>query len=108
MDTTPFRKVAAERTSRPIILPGRQKATRDLGTLNYCNTSSFLGAFSYFLKSAYYLRHVRPSVRMYQRAAATGQISVKFDSVDVYENTAKNLQNLVKNGQKYRALYMKT
>jgi hypothetical protein len=49
------------------------------------------------------------SVRLsaYINAAVTGRISVKFDSVDFYENPAKNFQNLVKNGQEYRALYMK-
>ena len=33
---------------------------------------------------------------------------MKFDSVDFYENPAKIFQNFIKNGQKYRTLYMKT
>jgi hypothetical protein len=44
----------------------------------------------------------RPSLTACISAAAAGQISVKFDSVDFYENPAKIFQNLVNNGQKYR------
>jgi len=46
------------------------------------------------------------TVHLHVSAAATGRISVKFDIRDFYENLSRT-PNLVKTGQKYRALYMR-
>ena len=56
---------------------------------------------------AYYLRHVRPSVRMYQRGYQQTE-SVKFVTRDFYEDVQRKFKFFLKIGQNYRTLYMKT
>jgi len=59
-------------------------------------------------KSAFYLRHIRPSVRPYACiSTATGRIYVIFDTGD-FMKTGREIPSLITMGHKYSALYTKT
>ena len=50
---------------------------------------------------------LRPSVRIYQLGSPPGQIYMKF-RIEDFIKIGREIPNLVKIGQRYRALYMET